>query len=69
MKLPFHGKMSLIFLNSYNKITGTSLYILLHDILRQHYVTNYSLTLYTMYKAQLLPLFFLTKRRLNVIVQ
>ena len=32
MKLPFHSKMSLIFLNSYNKITGTSLYILLHDI-------------------------------------
>ena len=67
MKLPFHGKMSLIFLNSYNKITGTSLYILLHDILRQHYVTKYSLTPYTMYKAQSLPLFLLTKRQLNAI--
>ena len=69
MKLPSHSKMSLIFLNSYNKITGKSLYILLHDILRQHYVTKYSLTLYTMYKAQLLPLFLLTKRQLNAIGQ
>ena len=69
MKLPFHSKMSLIFLNSYNKITGTSLYILLHDILRQHYVTKYSLTLYTMYKAQLLPLLLLMKRQLNAIGQ
>ena len=69
MKLPFHSKMSLVFLNSYNKITGTSLYILLHDILRQHDVTKYSLTLYTMYKAQLLPLSLLTKRQLNAIGQ
>ena len=69
MKSPFHSKMLLIFLNSYNKITGTSLYILLHGILTQHYVTKYSLTLYTMYKAQLLPLLLLMKRQLNAIGQ
>lgn len=69
MKLPFHNKMSLNFLNSYNKITGTCLYILLHDILRQHDVTKYSLTLHTMYKAQFLPLFLLMKQQLNAIGQ
>ena len=47
MKLPFHNKTSLMFLNSRNKITGTSLYILLHDTLRQHDVTKYSFILYS----------------------
>ena len=70
MKMSFHNKMSLTFLDSYNKMTGTCLYILLHDnILRQHDVTKYSLTLYTMYKAQLLPLFLLMKQQLNAIGQ
>lgn len=40
MILPFHSKKSLMFSNSHNKITGTSLYILLHDTVRQHDVTR-----------------------------
>ena len=40
MILPFHSKKSLMSSNSHNKITGTSLYILLHDTVRQHDVTR-----------------------------
>lgn len=40
MILPFHSKKSFMFSNSHNKITGTSLYILLHDTVRQHDVTR-----------------------------